>query len=275
VRVAVMGMFPSIHHDKELSMSDLRSVESTEVADWNRVGAIAGVVYAVMSIAGWLLWQFGGGELAVSLSAPTAEVARWYHQHQDVTRIALVPWSLALGPLLVFLVCFYRRLRTAEGGSGTASTVFLAGSIIGGSIYIGVSFLFLWAAAFRPGEVSPEITQFSRDLVMLTGPPLCGTFAVALFAAGVVIHRRGVFARWLGTAAIACGFCQLLYVFGGFTDSGALNPQNGILGALIPYGTHFVWIIAACVLMIKQSRPQAVVQASRNTRHLTQDWSEQ
>jgi hypothetical protein len=243
-------------------MPDLSSNGSSELVDWDRVGAVSGLVYAAMSIAGWVLWGLVSGG-PPSLSAPASVVSHWYQQHRDITRIGLVPWSLGLGPLLVFLVAFYRRLRAAEGGSGTASKIFLYGAIIGGSIYIGVSFLFFWGAAYRPGAISPELTRFSRDMVMLTGPPLCGTFAVALFAAGAVIRRRNVLSQALGTGAIVCGVLQIFYVFGGFTDNGAFNPQNGIAGALLPYGAHFVWIIAACVLLLSQRRPQPASRTSR------------
>lgn len=119
---------------------------------WDQIGAASGLAYVVLSVT---------------------------EEHLTPTRVAFSFWSLAMGPLVVFIARFYTRLQAREGGSATGAAV--------------------------------------------------------LFGSALV------------------GVLQLFYVPVGSTDAGLFDPTEGALGAYATYGSHFVWIAAASVIMLREA----------------------
>jgi hypothetical protein len=113
---------------------------------------------------------------------------------------------------------------------------------------------FFGAAAWRPGETSPEVTQALNDLgwlgVLFTGAPFA-LFQLAL-AASILMDKSPLpsFPRWSGYLNIfvsffMCEACLLL-----FFKTGPFS-QNGVLVFYIPMIVFFVWIVAFSVLTVR------------------------
>lgn len=114
---------------------------------------------------------------------------------------------------------------------------------------------FFWgAAAWRPGETSPEVTQAFNDLgwlgVLFTGAPFA-SFQLAL-AAGTLLDKSPtpVFPRWSGYVNI---FVSLFMFDAGlliFFKTGPLS-QNGAIVFYMPMAAFFIWIAMFSVLTLK------------------------
>jgi hypothetical protein len=113
---------------------------------------------------------------------------------------------------------------------------------------------FFGAAAWRPGETSPEVTQAFNDLgwlgVLFTGAPFA-LFQLAL-AASILMDKspRPSFPRWSGyfnifVSFFMCEACLLL-----FFKTGPFS-QNGVLVFYVPMIVFFLWIAAFSVLTIR------------------------
>jgi hypothetical protein len=215
--------------------------EMTRIRD--KVGAIGGIGYVGLSGAGWLLFERLGNDAEPHWSA--IRLAAYFHQHQTSIRIAAALFSVALLPYLVFL----GRLRVvlapepdADGHMKTAAQVFQGGAIAGAVIPF-VFMTFFWGMAYRPGQISPQITQACFDLCILTGPAGFAIWTAMLWAAAYLIFRSGVLPRWLGYGAIVAGTTQFLYIGDGFTDRGLFNGNSGMLGVYFCYGGYMAWIL--------------------------------
>jgi len=114
---------------------------------------------------------------------------------------------------------------------------------------------FFWGvAAFRPGEISPEITQALNDVawfgVLFTGAPFTA-WAFAL-AAAVLMDKseRPVFARWTAYMNIFAGLMYFEACFLLFFKTGPFS-QNGIFVFYLPMATFFIWILVLTFVVIK------------------------
>jgi hypothetical protein len=124
---------------------------------------------------------------------------------------------------------------------------------------------FFAAAAWRPGETSPEVTQAFNDLgwlgVLFTGAPFA-LFQLAL-AASILLDTsaRPAFPRWSGyfnifTSAFMIEACLLL-----FFKTGPFS-QNGVMVFYLPMIVFFVWIAMFSVLTVKAINAEAAAGES-------------
>lgn len=113
---------------------------------------------------------------------------------------------------------------------------------------------FFGAAAWRPGETSPEVTQAFNDLgwlgVLFTGAPFA-LFQIAL-AVSILMDKseRPAFPRWsayfnLFASVFMCEASLLL-----FFKTGPFS-QNGVLVFYIPMVVFFVWIVTFSILTVR------------------------
>jgi hypothetical protein len=228
---------------------------------WDVVAGIAGIAYGVLTITGWFWWGTEGGKAIAGffastggipdLNAPAADVARYYAEHQATNWTGFVFFSLAILPYMIFLGRMRSVLASAEGGSGTATSIYSIGATVG--VVVPILYVtFFWMAGYRPGQVSPEITQAMQDIVMQTGPAGCMGWVAMFIGIAIVTLTRGGLPRPLGLLAIPVGACQLLYIGQGFAKDGLFSGIKGPLGAFVPYGTYLLWIIAVGVALIKR-----------------------
>lgn len=220
----------------------------------DRIGAFGGLLYASFGALGWLLWKALSGWGTVETNATAAEVARFYTENQGNVRAALIPWTLGIFGLVVFIGRLHAEFREREGGSGTLSSIFFAGGLMGATAFPVIAVTFFWAMVFRPASTSPEVVQILHDLALITGPAGGMAWCAMFVAAGVAIREFGGLPRWLGTLAIVVGLAQILYIGAGFSDRGLFDGGDGLLGVYVPYGTHFLWITLASVALLRRAK---------------------
>lgn len=126
---------------------------------------------------------------------------------------------------------------------------------------------FFGAAAWRPGETSPEVTQALNDLgwlgVLFTGAPFA-LFQLAL-AATTFLDKSGrpPFPRWSAylnvfTSVFMVEACLLL-----FFKTGPLS-QNGVLVFYVPMIVFFAWIMVFSVLTLKAVDNEVGLRATQS-----------
>lgn len=113
---------------------------------------------------------------------------------------------------------------------------------------------FFGAAAWRPGETSPEVTQAFNDLgwlgVLFTGAPFA-LFQIAL-AVSILMDRseRPAFPRWSAYFNLFASFfmCEASLLL--FFKTGPFS-QNGVLVFYIPMVVFLVWIVTFSILTVR------------------------
>lgn len=119
---------------------------------------------------------------------------------------------------------------------------------------------FFGAAAWRPGETSPQVTQAFNDLgwlgVLFTGAPFA-LFQLALAATTLTDNSpRPIFPRWSAYFNIFTSFfmCEASLLL--FFKTGPFS-QNGVLVFYIPMIVFFAWIVVFTVLTLRAINAEA------------------
>lgn len=127
---------------------------------------------------------------------------------------------------------------------------------------------FFGAAAWRPGETDPAVTQALNDLgwlgVLFTGAPFL-LFQLALAATTFLAGDRATYPRWSGylnvfTSIFMFEACLLL-----FFKTGPLS-QNGALVFYVPMICFFVWITVFSVLTLRAISREVALRHSEAAR---------
>ncbi|MDX6618651.1 MAG: hypothetical protein QOK36_1037 [Gaiellales bacterium] len=170
-----------------------------------RLGAVAGVAFAILFLAGTAILNIPNGASDQKLSAWWADGA-----NQITAIVSMYSFILAGLCFLAFLVQLRLRLLAAEGGAGAATGLVVAS----GTVFVAMLFV---AAASR-GVVgfalkSPGANELlpgpdTLRYIPQTGYAALGAAgllaaAVAIGACSWLIFRTRVFARWLGWLGVA------------------------------------------------------------------------
>ena len=168
-------------------------------------------------------------------------------------RVGVAFTLLAACVALPWLATICLRVRRVEGKWGVLSVT----QIFAGVIFVP-GFLFplmvLSAAAFRPEERDPQITQALNDVFWLMFVGIVGTLivqALVLTTASFIDRTEpGTFPRWFGYLN---AWYAILAVPGGavmiFND-GPL-AWNGIFAFWVPLVAFSVWMIAVTVVLVQ------------------------
>jgi hypothetical protein len=119
---------------------------------------------------------------------------------------------------------------------------------------------FFAAAAWRPGETSPDVTQAFNDLgwlgILFTGAPFA-LFQLAL-AASILLDTgaRPSYPRWSGYFNIFVSFFMIEACLLLFFKTGAFS-QNGVMVFYLPMIMFFAWIVVFSVLTVKAIKAEA------------------
>jgi hypothetical protein len=174
---------------------------------FDRIAPIAGVLFFLFGLVATLVSLIDSPDF----DATGEEILPYFED--DAGRILLGTFLYALASFffLFFLGGFRQLLRVAEGGTGWLSNTALAAGI-GGIAVLSASNAPAFAAALRGDdeELTPDAAQTLFDLggaLYVFALPLMAAFIVA---AGVLIARTGVFARWLGWVGVAIGITLLV-----------------------------------------------------------------
>lgn len=212
---------------------------------------VGGHLMTVFFVVGWLC-------LAQFFPPPSPEltaqqITHRYVENQNGIRLGSTFMMLSFGFWAGWgaVLCSWTR-RSVPGGDLLASIQLVSLAV---SEMIGVLCAFLWGlAAFRPEQISPEITMTLNDagwlMFLLPWPP----FSAWCIALGVAIfrdrHQNPVMPRWVGYVSLLTGLLfapAALPLF--FKDTHF--AYNGVIGMMIPFAVFFIWIQAVTWAMAR------------------------
>lgn len=229
--------------------------------------AAGGIGFGVLTILGWAFWaapDFPKLSPGIpSLSDSAASVASFYAHHADTTRVGALLGTIALLPLLCFVVALYTRLRAAEGGAGSFSLLaLLAGVMVCVVHFVFLSFLF--QAAFRPAVVGTQVTD-ALHYAGTAGAAASILYATLLSAVAVVTLRHNALPRWTGILAAIAAPLQFLYIPSIFGAEHIFDVTVGLFGVYMTFGTFLLWCIAAGVAMGRRAPAESPILAERRS----------
>ncbi|MGV0625324.1 hypothetical protein [Mycolicibacter minnesotensis] len=187
------------------------------------------------------------------------EIAQQYAEHRVRFQLAALGMAIGVVPFCVLTGVVGARIRRMEKGFPIFSVLWWMSSVLCTMTPILMS-LCLALAAYRPGDIDPEITRMLNDLEWLVIIYTWPIFNVASFSSGVAILRceRGkeIAPRWVGYVGLATGsWCPAgltaIFVTGPFA-------YDGIFGTYLPLALLFtyynVFFPSVIIGMIKEVR---------------------
>jgi len=208
---------------------------------------------------GFLFFVFTGLGLEAFWPQPpsfawTAEqTAAYYVEHQTGFFIGVVLCSIGMAFLLAWTVQFCLMLWQLEGGSRAVSAVIVA-SLAASPILLSFDLAIFGVAAYRPAEISPEITRALSDIAWLGSQHIWPMLMLGMALSGILILRTqgrpGSFPSWLGYFSLLVAVCELgqLPIF--FVKSGPFSGDGAGAWYLATFSWG-PWILAAAVAMYR------------------------
>lgn len=172
--------------------------------------ALSGIAFAVLFVVGFLL---SGGDTP-AYSAPDQEWTKWAVDSESNTQVSVILSLLAGVAFLLFAGIIRSALGAAEAAERSSHAPLARAAFAGGLVGIAgivMAIVKIGAASFHGPDSNPAVSRAVVDAA--AGPFLLASvgFAVLLAAAGLLILRTRVFARWTGIVALigALGFLCL------------------------------------------------------------------
>ena len=208
-------------------------------------------------VACWVLALVGGGFIPPeSANSTPQEVVDFYTDNEFRLQLATVVlmvtgsfWATWGAAVAIFM-------RRMEHGLPllTVTAIALVG---GGYVFFEFVALFWGVAAFRPGDLDPQLTMTLHDLgwfsVLFDWPPFA-LFNVVIAIA--ILRDRSeptVMPRW---AAYFCLWCALIFVPAGsivFFHTGPFS-YAGIGALYIPLAVFFAWMCGMTVALLQAAK---------------------
>jgi hypothetical protein len=203
----------------------------------------------------------------LSPTSSAQDIAHFFITNKLRIRIGVALTLLAACVALPFLAVICLRIRRVEGKWGVLSVT----QIFAGVIFVP-GFLFplmvLSAAAFRPEQRSPELTQALNDVFWLMFVGIVGTLVVQalVLTTATFIDRTEprTFPRWFGYFNV---WFALLALPGGAVvifNEGPL-AWNGIFAFWIPLAVFSAWMIAVTVVMLRSISAEEAAESQLTT----------
>ena len=212
-----------------------------------RYGALSGLLAALILVGTFAALILPN---APDVDASATDWGGYFADHQSRIQVGIVLGSIGLFFFTWFLGSLRAALATAEGGAGRLASVAFAGGIIGIATLL-VALGGTAAAAFRPGEVHPEITQAFNDLGIVAGAPGAAGFTALFAATAIVGYRHRPFpAPVAGFSALAAITQPLAY--GVAVTTGGAFAADGILGGFLPILTFLVAMVTLSLALYRQ-----------------------
>lgn len=199
-----------------------------------------------------------------------SEVARFYTEHQTRIQIGLIISMIGSGLAFPWAAVISVQMRRIEGRrSPLAATQLTAGGVL--CLLLVFPMFALSAAAYRPADRSPEITQALNDLgwlplVGFVAPPVVQVIAIAL-AVFSDKSAEPVFPRWVGYFSLWCavlltpGILVIVFHTGPFA-------WNGIFAFWLPLTVLGTWFFVMTVPLLQAIKQQEREQESRQSAAL-------
>ncbi|WP_182379333.1 hypothetical protein [Nocardioides sp. WS12] len=198
-----------------------------------------------------------------SAADPAATVVADYEAHLTGIRIATVIFIFSSVLYTTWSMAIIQMVRRREKDWPILYNIMVVAVACEVVVVMFIGFFF-GAAAWRPGETSPEVTQAFNDLgwlgVLFTGAPFL-LFQIALAATTFLAGKEATYPRWsayfnLFTSVFMFEACLLL-----FFKTGPMS-QDGALVFYVPMVVFFAWIITFSVLTLKAVNQEVAVRAA-------------
>jgi len=197
--------------------------------------------------------------LPPSAADPATKVVADYLSHTTGIRVATVIFIFSSILYTTWSASIIQMVRRRERQWPILFNIMLI-SVAAEVVVVMFIGFFFGAAAWRPGETSPEVTQAFNDLgwlgVLFTGAPFA-LFQIAL-AVSILMDKsaRPAFPRWSAYFNLFASFfmCEASLIL--FFKTGPFS-QNGVLVFYVPMIVFFVWIVTFSVLTIRAINAEA------------------
>lgn len=198
---------------------------------WDRIGALSGVLFAVLMMAGF---GIGQGAIAGDLDpdSPSATIAKALADGSDQLQRAGIVLLFGLLSFFWFLGYLRRTLQAAEGEGGWLGSVAYGGGLVTVAVMLG-----LLAIQFAAAAVSAETdTQVAKTLltiqweyIILFAPP----WVAFTLATSVIAIRFRALPRWVGWVGVPAAVTMLA-------------PWIGIIVVM-------VWVLVVSIVLLMKT----------------------
>jgi hypothetical protein len=221
----------------------------------------SGPLAVVLFVLGWV--PLAGYLPPVAPSASAAEVAEFYRSNTNMIRIGLFVCSIGMPLVAPFGAAIAVQLRRTEGKYPIYTYVQLI--LIGVATVVTVFTMMVWAvAAFRPDDVSPEITRTLNDagwfLFLFTWAPFSLWYVVIGLAILGDRSPRPVYPRWAAYVSFWVAFLSIAAGLMLFFKAGPF-AFDGLVTLYMPLVIFLGWIIIMSKLTLTAIRTQAAENA--------------
>jgi hypothetical protein len=209
-----------------------------------KYGAASGIAFVVLVVIGFLVVA----PKPPHLDAPVADWSKYYTDHKDAVRAAVVVLSVALFFFIWFLGTLSAALRAAIGSPRLPTIAFAGGIIAAASLMITVGVI--GVAGYRPEQLTPELTRALNDIGVLMAVPAAAGITAFYAAIAIVALRSDPLPDWLGWLSGVTAVLQPLAFGVPFTQSGAF-AGDGVLGLFVPFILSMVTIVAIAIVLMQ------------------------
>lgn len=208
-----------------------------------RLGAVAGILYAVLVMAGFVVVAVSIGGTLATIDSPDEVILAELRLSSDIGAWVGL-YLTVIGSLLfvVFSARLWATLRQAEGDPGIAS----AAAFGSGILYVGVtlvSLVFIGAERLAAGRgIDLELARILNSLN--SGTYIVSWGAASLFlatTADVVLATRAL-PGWLGWSAAAIAVALLL----------AMTVPTFGLAVMAPF-LFVLWVLVAAIVLLRRT----------------------
>jgi hypothetical protein len=180
-------------------------------SSWQRLLALSGVAFAVLFLAGFLI----SGSDAPDYTAADQVWRTWAADSEMRSRIGAFLTLLATFAFLPFTAVIrsmFEGADTPTHGPAQLARIAFVGALIGAT-GITMAVIIIAGATAQGAQANPVVSKAVASTTV--GPFLVGAmgFAASLTAAGLLILRSGVFARWIGIVALLGGAAFFITFF--------------------------------------------------------------
>jgi hypothetical protein len=214
-------------------------------------GAVAGIVFAVLVIVGFVFVV----PKPPDVDSSAAAFASYYVDHQDAIRAGLTIIGVGLFFFIWFLGTLRSALAAAEGGTAHLSSIAFGAGLIGAAVLM-VGLTAGEAAAFRPDDVDPGVTRALSDIFVVSAAPAAAALTAFFAAIAMAGFRYRALPGWTAWICAIAAVCQLPAFGAGVTQTGAF-AGDGVLGLLVPIFTFLIGLVSISIALIRSPAPSA------------------